>query len=84
MTPRFIRTPTGIIRYDNNFTDIEKIKLENIENGAQVNTILGIKGSNEDNFRIGYIIITKDNIGLCRGVMCYSVTGGINYRHTPG
>ena len=54
MTPRFIRTPTGIIRYDNNFTDIEKIKLENIENGAQVNTILGIKGSNEDNFRIGY------------------------------
>ena len=64
MTPRFIRTPTGIIRYDNNFTDIEKIKLENIENGAQVNTILGIKGSNEDNFRIGYIIITKDNIGL--------------------
>ena len=64
MTTRFIRTPTGIIRYDNNFTDIEKIKLENIENGAQVNTILGIKGSNEDNFRIGYIIITKDNIGL--------------------
>ena len=64
MGVRFIRTPTGIIRYDNNFTDQQKDKLQNVEYGAQVNTILGIKGSNETDYRIGYIIINKDNIGL--------------------
>ena len=61
---RFIRTPTGIIRYDNNFTDEQLTKLQNIEYGAQVNTVLGVKGSNETKYRIGYIEITKDNIGL--------------------
>ena len=64
MGTRYIRTPTGIIRYDNNFTDEQKDKLKNVEYGAQVNTILGIKGSNEIKYRIGYIEITKDNIGL--------------------
>ena len=61
---RFIRTPTGIIRYDNNFSDVDKDKLDSIEYGAQVNTILGIKGSNEKEYRVGYITISKDDIGL--------------------
>ena len=66
MAIRFIRTPTGIIRYDNNFTDEQKRKLLNIEWGAQVNTVLGVKGSNESKWRIGYIEINKDNVGLGR------------------
>ena len=39
-------------------------KLEGIEAGAQKNTITGIKGSNEEEFRTGNVIISKTDIGL--------------------
>ena len=39
-------------------------KLEGIEAGAQKNTITGIKGSNEEEFRTGNVIINKTDIGL--------------------
>lgn len=42
----------------------DKGKLDGIEPGAQVNTVLGVKGNDETNYRIGNVNITKDNIGL--------------------
>lgn len=42
----------------------DKDKLDGIEPGAQVNTVLGVKGSDETNYRTGNVNITKDNIGL--------------------
>lgn len=39
-------------------------KLNTIESGAQKNTVTGIKGSAESNYRTGNINITKANIGL--------------------
>lgn len=48
----------------NDFTNEDKAKLDDIESGAQVNTVLGVKGSNETIYRTGRISISKDNIGL--------------------
>lgn len=42
----------------------DKAKLSGIETGAQVNTVTGVKGSNEAEYRTGNISITKDNVGL--------------------
>ena len=42
----------------------DKAKLDGIETGAQVNTVTGVKGSNEAEYRIGNISITKGNVGL--------------------
>lgn len=42
----------------------DKAKLSGIASGAQVNTVTGVKGSNESSYRTGDINITKDNIGL--------------------
>lgn len=39
-------------------------KLATIEQGAQVNTVTGIKGGNENSYRTGNVNITKANIGL--------------------
>ena len=39
--PLYMRTPTGIIRYDNNFTDNEAYKVNEL-------AILGIRGEAED------------------------------------
>lgn len=44
-------------------TTLEKRKLENVENGAQVNTITGIKGDNESSFRTGNVNLTAENVG---------------------
>jgi hypothetical protein len=41
-----------------------KAKLDSIEAGAQVNTVTGVKGSDELNFRTGDISISKSDIGL--------------------
>lgn len=49
---------------DNDFTDALKSKLEGIEEGAQVNTVTGVKGDGETDYRTGNINITKGNIGL--------------------
>ena len=42
----------------------DKAKLDGIENGAQKNTVTGIKGDNEATYRVGNVNITKANIGL--------------------
>lgn len=46
------------------FSAINKVKLDGIEEGAQVNTITGVKGSAETTYRIGEVNITSENIGL--------------------
>ena len=46
------------------FTSAEKTKLAGIEAGAQVNTITGVKGNAETDYRTGDVNITKANIGL--------------------
>ena len=42
----------------------EHTKLSGIETGAQVNTVTGVKGSNEAEYRTGNVSITKGNVGL--------------------
>lgn len=42
----------------------DKIKLDAIAEGAQVNTVTGVKGNSETTYRTGDINITKANIGL--------------------
>ena len=46
------------------YTTAEKEKLHDIEAGAQVNTVTGVKGDSESSYRIGNVNITKANIGL--------------------
>ena len=46
------------------FTTELKNKLDGVENGAQVNTITGVKGDTESEYRVGNVNITKENIGL--------------------
>ena len=48
----------------NDFTDAAQTKLSGIETGAQVNTITGVKGSAEQDYRIGNVSISKADIGL--------------------
>jgi ribosomal 50S subunit-recycling heat shock protein len=42
----------------------DKTKLDGVEAGAQVNTITGVKGDAETDYRTGDVNITKANIGL--------------------
>ena len=49
---------------DNNYTTEEKNKLKAIEEGAQKNTVTGVKGDVETSYREGNVNITKANIGL--------------------
>ncbi|MEG1353717.1 MAG: pyocin knob domain-containing protein [Malacoplasma sp.] len=42
----------------------DKVKLNGIQNGAQVNSVLGVKGSSESIYRIGNISLSKSDIGL--------------------
>lgn len=42
----------------------DKAKLDGIEDGAQKNTVTGVKGDNEATYRVGNVNITKANIGL--------------------
>lgn len=46
------------------FTLDDQKKLTNIESGAQKNTVTGVKGSAEEDYRVGNVNITKNNIGL--------------------
>lgn len=48
----------------NDFTTAFKNKLNGIQEGAQVNTITGVKGNSESTYRTGNVNITKANIGL--------------------
>lgn len=51
------------VHTDSNYTGAEKAKLEGIEAGAQVNTITGIKGNDENSYRKGNVNLTPANIG---------------------
>lgn len=42
----------------------DRTKLESIEYGAQVNTVTGVKGDAEEEYRVGDINITQADIGL--------------------
>ena len=46
------------------YTTEEKTKLSGIENNAQKNTVIGVKGGAETDYRAGNVNITKTNIGL--------------------
>ena len=48
---------------DRNFTQEEKTKLSGIETGAQVNTVIDIKGVSNDSGRTGHVIISADDVG---------------------
>lgn len=50
----------------NDYTTEEKNKLNSIETAAQVNTVTGVKGENETDYRIGNINITAENIGASK------------------
>ena len=52
------------VHTDNNFTTQLKTKLDGIEEGAQRNTVIGVKGNAEQSYRTGNVNITKDNLGL--------------------
>lgn len=54
----------------------DKVKLDGIENGAQKNTVTGVKGDNEVTYRVGNVNITKANIGLSNidNVKQYSIS----------
>ena len=60
--PSFSSTQWGTI--NSGMTAADKTKLDGIEEGAQVNTVTGVKGSSESTYRTGNINITKANIGL--------------------
>lgn len=47
----------------NDFTNEYKSKLDEIESGAQVNTVTGIKGDSESAYRTGNVNLTAANIG---------------------
>ena len=46
------------------YTTEERTKLSGIENNAQKNTVIGVKGEVETDYRVGNVNITKENIGL--------------------
>lgn len=48
----------------NDYTTAEKNKLASIQEGAQRNTVTGVKGESESLYRTGAINITAENIGL--------------------
>lgn len=55
---------TGYGLSKNDFTDTLKNKLDGIAEGAQVNSITGVKGSSEKTYRTGNVSISASNIGL--------------------
>ncbi len=62
----------------------DKYKLDNIESGAQKNTILGVKGSAETDYRTGYVNIYKDDIGLAYVDNTADVNKSVKYAKTAG
>ena len=48
----------------NDYTTSDKNKLSSIEQGAQVNTITGIKGNAESTYRTGDVNLTPANLGI--------------------
>lgn len=57
---------------------LDKIKLDGIESGAQVNTITGIKGEDESTYRTGNVSLSKANIGITSGTTLPSASDGVD------
>ena len=51
----------------------DKTKLDGIASGAQVNSITGVKGNSETNYRTGDVNLTAANIGAAASVHSHSV-----------
>ena len=64
LTTTFVRKDGNKGLSDNNFTTAEKNKLAGIEDGAEVNTVTGIKGDAENEYRDGDVSISAIDIGL--------------------
>jgi hypothetical protein len=59
-------------------------KLNTVEQGAQKNTVTGVKGSLETNYRTGNINISKANIGLANVDNTADVNKSVNYANSSG
>lgn len=62
----------------------DKIKLNGIESGAQVNTITGVKGNSESTYRTGNVNITKANIGLGNVDNTADANKSVSYANNAG
>jgi hypothetical protein len=62
--PEDLVQDASYVHTDNNYTTDEKTKLAGISAGAQVNTVTGVKGNAENDYRTGDINISPANIGL--------------------
>lgn len=69
----------------------DKLKLDKIASGAEVNTITGIKGSAESTYRTGNVNLTPENIGaiatsakgIANGVVPLNASGIIDATYLP-
>lgn len=68
----------------NDYTTAEKTKLSGIAEGAQVNTITGVKGNSESTYRTGNVNITKANIGLGSVDNTADVNKNVKYATSAG
>ena len=58
----------------NDYTTAEKTKLSGIEEGAQKNTVTGIKGNAESSYRTGDVNLTPANIGAAAASHTHSAS----------
>lgn len=71
---------------NNNANSINTIntKLNTVEQGAQKNTVTGVKGSNESSYRTGNINITKASIGLSNVDNVADANKSVKYAESSG
>lgn len=63
----------------NDYTTAEKNKLAGIAEGAQVNTVTGIKGDAESSYRTGNVNITPANIGAATSSHTHNIENLNNF-----
>lgn len=66
----------------NDYTTAEKTKLSGIEEGAQVNTITGVKGNAESSYRTGNVNLTPANIGAAAASHSHAISDVNNLQTT--
>ena len=82
---------TATTSADGLMSSSDKVKLNGIETGAQVNTITGVKGNAESSYRTGNVNITPANIGAvassekgaASGVVPLNASGTIDSTYLP-
>lgn len=65
---------TGKQLSTNDYTTAEKTKLSGIEDGAQKNTVTGIKGNVESSYRTGNVNLTPENIGAAEASHTHAIS----------